>query len=139
MTNATHCILFINQWALMKTGNAVPTVQFYTKMGYVIPEHVIRISLTKLKFLTILKIFISLKISYPTAELGKLLYESNILHITSYFYEEVIYYSYILLYQKSNSGILLLLSKVIILCNLVTSYRVTLKVYIWTCMQNTNY
>ena len=37
------------------------------------------------------------------AELGKLLYESNILHITNYFYEEVIYYSYILLYQKSNS------------------------------------
>ena len=33
-------------------------------------------------------------------ELGKLLYESNILHITSYFYEEVIDYSYILLYQK---------------------------------------
>ena len=57
------------------------------------------------------------------AELGKLLYESNILHITNYFYEEVIlYYSYILLYQKSNSVILLLLSKVIILCNLVTSY-----------------
>ena len=38
-----------------------------------------------------------------SSELGKLLYESNILHITSYFYEEVIYYSYILLYQKSNS------------------------------------
>ena len=33
------------------------------------------------------------------AELGKLLYESDILHITSYFYE-VMYYSYILLYQK---------------------------------------
>ena len=33
-------------------------------------------------------------------ELGKLLYESNILHIASYFYEEVIYYSYILLYKK---------------------------------------
>ena len=35
-----------------------------------------------------------------SAELGKLLYESNILHITSYFYQEVIYYtnSYILLY-----------------------------------------
>ena len=64
------------------------------------------------------------------AELGKLLYESNILHITSYCYEEVIYYSYILLYQKSNSIILLLLSKVIILCNLVTSYRVTLNVYL---------
>ena len=46
-------------------------------------------------------------------ELGKLLYESNILHITCYFYE-VIYYSYILLYQKSNSVILLLLSKIII-------------------------
>ena len=30
------------------------------------------------------------------AELGKLLYESNVLHITSYFYEEVIYYSYML-------------------------------------------
>ena len=48
----------------------------------------------------------------------------------SYFYGEVIYYSYILLYQKSNSVILLLLSKVIILCNLVTSYQVTLKVYL---------
>ena len=55
-------------------------------------------------------------------ELGKLLYQSNILHITSYFYQEVIYYSYILLHQKSNFVILLLLSKVIILCNLVTSY-----------------
>ena len=41
------------------------------------------------------------------AELGKLLYESNILHITSYPYEEVIYYSYILLYHKSNFVILL--------------------------------
>ena len=40
-------------------------------------------------------------------ELGKLLYESNILHITSYFYKEVIYYSYVLLYQKSNFVILL--------------------------------
>ena len=72
--------------------------------------------------------------SNSQAELGQLLYESNIciLHITSYFYEEVIYsnYSYILLYQKSNFVILLLLSKVIILCNLVTSYRVTLKVYL---------
>ena len=56
------------------------------------------------------------------AVLGKLLYESNILHITRYFYKEVIYYSYILLNQKSNFVILLLLSKVIILCNLVTSY-----------------
>ena len=37
---------------------------------------------------------------YP--ELGKLLYESDILHIISYFYKEVIYYSYILLDQKSN-------------------------------------
>ena len=56
--------------------------------------------------------------------LGKLLCESNILHITSYFYKELIYYSYILLNQKSNFVILLLLSKVIILqvCNLVTSY-----------------
>ena len=54
--------------------------------------------------------------------LGKLLYESNILHITSYFNKEVTYYSYILLNQKSNLVIilLLLLSKVIILCNLVT-------------------
>ena len=50
------------------------------------------------------------------AEFGKLFYESNILHITSYFYEEVIYYSYILLYQKSNSVILLLLPKVIAEC-----------------------
>ena len=41
------------------------------------------------------------------AELGKLLNESNILHITSYFYQEVIYYSYILLHQKSNFVILL--------------------------------
>ena len=40
-------------------------------------------------------------------ELGKLLYESNILHITGYFYQEVIYYSYILLHQKSNFIILL--------------------------------
>ena len=54
--------------------------------------------------------------------LGKLLYESNVLHITSYFYKEVIYYSYILLNQKSNFVTLLLLLKVIILCNQVTSY-----------------
>ena len=36
---------------------------------------------------------------YTYAELGKLLYESNsykLLHITGYFHEEVIYYSYIL-------------------------------------------
>ena len=53
----------------------------------------------------------------------KLLYESNILHITSYFYKEVIYYSYIrIIIQKTNFVILLLLSKVIILCNLITSY-----------------
>ena len=39
--------------------------------------------------------------------IGKLLYKSNILHITSYFYQEVIYYSYILLHQKSNFVILL--------------------------------
>ena len=45
------------------------------------------------------------RVQWP--ELGKLLYESNILHITSYFYQEVIYYSYILLYQKSNFVILL--------------------------------
>ena len=64
----------------------------------------------------------------PGVELGKLLYESNIIILVT-FNEEVIYYSYILLYQKSNSVILLLLSKVIILCNLVTSYQVTLKVY----------
>ena len=56
------------------------------------------------------------------AVLGKLLSKSNILHITSYFNKEVIYYSYILLNQKSNLVILLLLSKVIILCNLVTNY-----------------
>ena len=43
-------------------------------------------------------------------------------HIASYFYKEVMYYSYILLNQKTNFSILLLLSKVIILCNLVTSY-----------------
>ena len=60
--------------------------------------------------------------SHVGTVLGKLLYESNILHITHYFYKEVIYYSYILLNQKSNFVILLLLSKVIILCNLVTSY-----------------
>ena len=59
---------------------------------------------------------------HVSPDLGKLLYVSNILHTTSYFYDEVIYCSYILLYQKSNSVILLLLSKVIILCNLVTSY-----------------
>ena len=45
--------------------------------------------------------------TYTYTEFGKLLYESNILHITSYFYQEVIYYSYILLYQKSNFVILL--------------------------------
>ena len=45
------------------------------------------------------------------AELGKLCYESNILHITSYFYKEVIYYSYILLYQKSKFVILLVTFK----------------------------
>ena len=77
-----------------------------------------------------LSLTIVLRMYSLCAELGKLLYESNILHITSYCYEEVIYYSYILLYQKSNSVILLLLSKVIILCNLVTSYRVTLNVYL---------
>ena len=72
------------------------------------------------------------------AELGKLLYESNILQTTSYFYEEVIY---ILLYQKSNSVILLLLSKVIILCHLVTSYLITLIEFTYThsYMQNTNF
>ena len=43
-----------------------------------------------------------LKRVWAQSELGKLLYESNVLHITSYFYKEVIYYSYILLYQKSN-------------------------------------
>ena len=58
-------------------------------------------------------------------ELGKLLYESNILHITSYFYQEVIYYSYILLHQKSNFVILLyyfITFKSNNICNLVTSY-----------------
>ena len=49
----------------------------------------------------------NLKEHHKQAELGKLLYESNILHITSYFYQEVIYYSYILLHQKSNFVILL--------------------------------
>ena len=44
---------------------------------------------------------------YLCTELGKLLYKSNILHITSYFYQEVIYYSYILLHQRSNFVILL--------------------------------
>ena len=52
---------------------------------------------------------------------------ANILHITSYFYKEVVYYSYISYYsiKKVTSlyyYITLLLSKVIILCNLVTSY-----------------
>ena len=42
--------------------------------------------------------------------------------LRSCLYKEVIYYSYMLLNQKSNFVILLLLSKVIILCNLVTSY-----------------
>ena len=59
--------------------------------------------------------------------MGKLLYESNILQITSYFYEEVIYYSYILLYQKCNCVILVLLSKVIILCNLLLVIELPLK------------
>ena len=63
-------------------------------------------------------ISLSILCNTVATELGKLLYESNILHITSYFYEEVIYYSYILIYQKSNSVILLLLSKVTILCTL---------------------
>ena len=66
---------------------------------------------------------------YYYTVLGKLLYKSNILHITSYFCKEVIYYSYILLYHKSNSIILLVTLKVIILCKLVTSYLVTPKVY----------
>ena len=39
-------------------------------------------------------------------ELGKLLHKSNILHITSYFLENVIYYSYILLKMQSNLIIL---------------------------------
>ena len=49
---------------------------------------------------------------FNLVELGKLLYESNVLHITNYFYEEVIYVLqlYITL-STSNSVILLLLSK----------------------------
>ena len=39
-------------------------------------------------------------------ELGKLLHESNILHITYYFYISIIYYSYILLRIKGNLIIL---------------------------------
>ena len=39
---------------------------------------------------------------YLLTELGKLLYKSNILHITSYFLKNVIYYSYILLKIKCN-------------------------------------
>ena len=54
--------------------------------------------------------------------LGKLLYESNILHITSYFYQQVIYYSYILLHQKSNFIILLYYFITFKSNNLVTSY-----------------
>ena len=42
--------------------------------------------------------------------------------LVSYHYEEVTYYSYILLYQKSNFVIFITFSTVIILCNLVTSY-----------------
>ena len=37
---------------------------------------------------------------YQQTMLGKLLYESNILHTTTYFYKEVMYYSYILLIKK---------------------------------------
>ena len=46
-------------------------------------------------------------------------------HIVSYFYKEVTYYSYILLNQKNNFVISLMLSKVMILCNLVTTGVVT--------------
>ena len=60
----------------------------------------------------------------------------EVTNITSYFYKEVIYYSYILLYQKSNFVILLVTFKSNIICNLVTSYWVTLKVY-WACICRT--
>ena len=49
--------------------------------------------------------------STSVPELGKLLYENNILLVTSYFYKEVIYYSCILLYQKSKFVILLVTFK----------------------------
>jgi len=51
--------------------------------------------------------------------------------LASYFYKEVIYYSHILLYQKSNSIVLLVTFKVIILHNLDTKYWVTPKVYLY--------
>ena len=56
-------------------------------------------------------------------ELGKLLY-SNILHITSYYQEEIYYSTYYSIKKVTSLYyyITLLLSKVIILCNLVTSY-----------------
>ena len=40
------------------------------------------------------------------SELGKLLFKSNILHITSYFIMDVVYYSYILLKIQCNLLIL---------------------------------
>ena len=67
-------------------------------------------------------------------ELGKLLYESNILLITNYFYEEVIYvlqlHTYYSIKKVTPLYYYYVLSKVIILCNLVTSYQVTLKIYL---------
>ena len=40
------------------------------------------------------------------SELGKLLFKSNILHITSYFIMDIVYYSYILLKIQCNLLIL---------------------------------
>ena len=45
----------------------------------------------------------------PPSELGKLLFKSNILHITSYFIMDIVYYSYILRKIQCN---LLILHKV---------------------------
>ena len=62
-------------------------LQAYTAYSY-IAMHVNNVTIYK-KLCKLLCIILT--------ELGKLLYESNILHITSYyFYKEVIYYSYIL-------------------------------------------
>ena len=44
--------------------------------------------------------------THENAELGKLLFKSNILHITSYFIMDVVYYSYILLKIQCNLLIL---------------------------------
>ena len=55
------------------------------------------------------------------AELGKLLFKSNILHITSYFIMDVVYYSYLLL--KIQCNLLILHIKLLNKSNLILYYK----------------